>query len=163
MFHCTFHLHKTNWSQTFLFLPFPEYIASLPVFYFTGGSPWQSQCDSLAFSPWHEKPCQNNPTLLPRPLLQNFGLFFFCFNQLPPTSGFPRILHICLTPPSWHTIKTMGWSLFWSTYSRYLINKLKSFAVLWAWEKKSKTIFHQVMEQLLLGLALLWPLQNLTR
>lgn len=118
------HLHKPNRSQTFLFLPFPEYIASLQVFYITGDSPCQTHGDSIAFSPWHVKPCQNNPILLPRPLLQNFGgVFFVCFNQLHPTSGFPRILHICLTSPSWHTIK-VGWSLFWSTISsRYLFNK----------------------------------------
>lgn len=49
--------------------------------------------------------------------------FFVCFNQLHPTLCFPRILHICLTSPSWHTIK-VGWSLFWSTISsRYLFNK----------------------------------------
>lgn len=124
MFHFIYllHLHKPSWRQTFLSLPFPEYIAHLQVFYFTGVTPWQTQHDSLAFSWWHVKPCQNNLTLLLRPLLQNFGVFF-CFNRLPPASGFPRILHICLTSLSWHTIKTMGQSLFCTTSSRHLFSK----------------------------------------
>lgn len=119
------YLHRPNWSQTFLFLPFPEYIASLQVFYFTGVSPWQTRHDSLAFSPWHVKPCQNNSTLLPRPLLQNFGVLAFFFFQsitshiwFPQNSPYlPNLSH--LTHHEDH-----GWSLVWSTTSsRYLFNK----------------------------------------
>lgn len=77
-----FHLHKPNWSQTLLSLTLSEYTASLQIFYFTDDSPWQTQGDSI-FPITCEALSKQPNSLLPRPLLQNFGVFSVSADYIP--------------------------------------------------------------------------------
>lgn len=76
------HLHKPNWSRTFNLLPFPEYIPSFLLHW------WQSQGDSLAFSPRREALSKQPNSASKATAAEFWG--FFLFQQITSHIWFPQ-------------------------------------------------------------------------